>query len=202
MTGLKFTRHNVESAPEESRRFVVNAQQSFGFLPSPVAMMAEAPLLLEAFISCNGLFNKTSLSNTEREVLIMRVATRHGCDYCVAMHSSILKRTGADGDLIESLRRRSPLQDARLQAMATFVDAVQEGHGAVSDADLTKFFDAGYTNKMALEVVLGIGIYTLSTYANRLTRAPLDPAFEATRWEQPITLRSAPTGSTMTTMHS
>jgi hypothetical protein len=36
-------------------------------------------------------------------------------------------------------------------------------------------FGSGYTRRQALEVVLGIGAYTMSTYANRLTGAPIDP---------------------------
>jgi len=42
---------------------------------------------------------------------------------------------------------------------------------AVSDAELDAFLAHGYTRQNALEVVLGIGTYTVSTFANRLTRA-------------------------------
>ena len=35
----------------------------------------------------------------------------------------------------------------------------------------------GYTLRNALEVVLGIGTYTMSTFANRLTSAPVDEPF-------------------------
>jgi hypothetical protein len=34
----------------------------------------------------------------------------------------------------------------------------------------------------ALEVVLGVGTYTLSTYANRLTDAPLDDPLTPFAW--------------------
>ncbi|MFJ6697187.1 hypothetical protein ACIQM4_14105 [Streptomyces sp. NPDC091272] len=38
----------------------------------------------------------------------------------------------------------------------------------MSTAQLEAFCAAGYTRRNALEVVLGIGTYTLSTFANRL----------------------------------
>jgi hypothetical protein len=38
---------------------------------------------------------------------------------------------------------------------------------------------AGYTTQNALEVVLGIGTYTMSTLANRLTGAPVDDQLAA-----------------------
>jgi alkylhydroperoxidase family enzyme len=46
--------------------------------------------------------------------------------------------------------------------------------GDVGDDALRAFLAAGYTRQNALEVVLGIGTYTMSTPANRLTGAPLD----------------------------
>ncbi|MFF2568445.1 hypothetical protein [Streptomyces sp. NPDC058084] len=41
----------------------------------------------------------------------------------------------------------------------------------MADAELDAFLAHGYTRGNALEVVLGIGTYTISTFANRLTRA-------------------------------
>jgi hypothetical protein len=41
---------------------------------------------------------------------------------------------------------------------------------------------AGYTTQNALEVVLGIGTYTMSTLANRLTGAPVDDQLAAYAW--------------------
>ena len=178
-----FEKYTEATAPEGSREQLVSAVQRFGFLPEPLARMAESPEIVDAFMAANGIFSKTSLSPIEREVLVMRVATRHGCEYCVAMHTALLKKTGAEADVIEALRTRAPLASPRLQAMARFVDELQEAHGGVSDEALAAFLAAGYTRKQALEAVLGVAVYTMSTYANRLTRAPLDAAFEPFRWE-------------------
>ncbi len=49
----------------------------------------------------------------------------------------------------------------------------------MDDADLRDFLAYGYTEQNALEVVLGIGAYTLSTLANRLTGAPVDEQLAA-----------------------
>lgn len=51
--------------------------------------------------------------------------------------------------------------------------------GAVDDATLQAFLAHGYTARNALEVVLGIGTYTMSTLANRMTGAPVDPQLAA-----------------------
>ena len=44
---------------------------------------------------------------------------------------------------------------------------------------LGAFLASGYTVQNALEVVLGIGTYTMSTLANRLTGAPVDDQLAA-----------------------
>jgi hypothetical protein len=53
----------------------------------------------------------------------------------------------------------------------TFTLRVLETSGEVPDDELTEFLAAGFTKRNALEVVLGIGTYTMSTLANRLVRA-------------------------------
>ncbi|GAA3169104.1 MULTISPECIES: carboxymuconolactone decarboxylase family protein [Streptomyces] len=179
---MTFTRHDASTAPEKSRPIVENTAKGFGFLPAPVAMMAESPELLEAFMTGNGLFNKTSLSQLEREVFILTMATTVECHYCVAMHSSILARSKADASLIEALRARTPLDDPKLEAMRVFTLTVMDGHGYVEPAKMQAFLDAGYTRRNALEVVLGLGVYTISTFANRMTEAPVDEPFKAFEW--------------------
>ena len=179
---MTFTRHDAESAPEASRPLVESTAKGFGFVPAPVAMMAESPELLEGFMTGNGLFSRTTFSQVEREVLILTTATSVECQYCVAMHSAMLTRQGADASLVEALRERKPLEDAKLEAVRIFTLAVMDGRGHVDPATMQAFLDAGFTRRNALEVVLGIGVYTLSTYANRMTEAPVDEPFRAFAW--------------------
>ncbi|MFI9306592.1 carboxymuconolactone decarboxylase family protein [Streptomyces triculaminicus] len=178
----EFTRHDITSAPEKARPILESTAKGFGFVPAPVALMAESPELLEGFMTGNALFNKTTLSPLEREVFILTMATTVECHYCVAMHSSILTRQSADQALIEALRAGTPLEDAKLEAMRVFTLAVMEGHGHVAPDTMEAFLTAGYTRRNALEVVLGLGVYTISTYANRMTDAPLDEPFKAFEW--------------------
>ncbi|MFJ9845852.1 carboxymuconolactone decarboxylase family protein [Kitasatospora sp. NPDC101155] len=178
----EFIRHDLSSVPEKSRPIMENTAKGFGFIPAPVALMAESPELLEGFMTGNGLFNKTTLSPLEREVLILTMATRVECHYCVSMHSAMLTRQGADQKLIGALRTRTPLEDPKLEAMRVFTLAVMDGYGHVSPETMDAFLGAGYTRRNALEVVLGLGVYTISTYANRMTEAPLDEPFKAFEW--------------------
>ncbi|MCX4724724.1 carboxymuconolactone decarboxylase family protein [Streptomyces sp. NPDC090052] len=150
-----------------------------GYLPSPVARMATSPQTLDGFLKLSGIFESTTLSQLDREVLILTIATLNECHVCVAMHTAKLTAMGADACLIESLRTQKPLMDGKLEALRIFTLEVLATAGAVGDPVRQAFLAQGYTVQNALEVVLGIGTYTLSTFANRLTGAPIDPQLAA-----------------------
>jgi AhpD family alkylhydroperoxidase len=183
-SGLAFPDHTVESAPQAARRPMAAVRDHWGYLPSGVARFATSPHALDGFLKLNGIFESCTLEPLAREVLIMTMATRNGCHLCVAIHSQRLTAMGADPDLIAALRDSAPLADARLDAVRVFTLRVLETAGDVGDEALSAFLTHGYTKQNALEVVLGIGTYTLSTLANRLTAAPADPPLAPYAWQQ------------------
>ncbi|HEV7961041.1 MAG TPA: carboxymuconolactone decarboxylase family protein, partial [Actinoplanes sp.] len=130
-------------------------------------------------LRASGSFEASTLDLLAQEVVIMTMATRNGCHLCVAMHTARLKAIGADSGTIAALRAAAPLDDPRLAALQQFTVRVLDTTGQVDDDELKAFVDAGFTPRNALEVVLGIGAYTMSTFANRLVRAPLDESLQA-----------------------
>jgi AhpD family alkylhydroperoxidase len=145
-----------------------------GYLPAPIGRLAASPQLLDGFLRLSAMFETTSLEPVAREVLIMTVAVRNGCHVCVAMHTAKLGGLDADPELVAAVREQRPLPDAKLEALRAFTIEVLATAGGVDDVVLKEFLGHGYTTQQALEVVLGIGAYTLSTFANRMTKAPLD----------------------------
>lgn len=169
-----FPAHTIESAPPAARRTMEGTQRKLGFLPEAVARLAESPELLDGFLRASGSFEATTLDPVAREVVIMTMATRNDCHVCIAMHTGTLRRLGVDEDLVDALQAGEPLAEPRLEAIRTFTLDVLATAGGVSDDAVRAFLARGYTLRNALEVVLGIGAYTMSTLANRLTGAPVD----------------------------
>ncbi|MWA11880.1 carboxymuconolactone decarboxylase family protein [Streptomyces sp. BA2] len=166
-----FTEHTVESAPAESRAAMERTAAAFGKTPSAVALLAESPELLNGFLELSASFEQSTLEPVARETVIMTVAVRNDCHICVSMHTAKLRKLGAGTELIAALRQGEALSDERLEAIRQFTLEVLATAGGVGDDDLKAFLAHGYTERNALEVVLGIGTYTMSTLANRLTRA-------------------------------
>lgn len=169
-----FVARDSDSAPRASKPYVDGATKKLGYLPSPIALMADSPTVLEAFAKGVDCFARSSLPEVERETVVLTMARVLGCHYCVAMHVGILSKLGMS-DLAGRLTRGEAPTEPRLAALARFVERLLETHGGVDDADWRAFGDAGFDARSALDVVAGIGAYTVSIFANRMTRAPLDP---------------------------
>jgi AhpD family alkylhydroperoxidase len=177
-----FTEYTAESAPPAARRLLTATQAHLGYLPAGMARMAASPQLADGFLKLTAIFDSTTLEPLAREVLVMTVATRNRCHICVAMHTAALTALGADQELIAALRACAPIPDERLDAVRVFTLRVMDTAGEVGEQALRDFLTRGYTTQNALEIVLGIGTYTMSTLANRLTGAPVDDQLAAYAW--------------------
>ncbi|MCK8679223.1 carboxymuconolactone decarboxylase family protein [Streptomyces lichenis] len=165
-----FTDHTLDTAPPAARpAMAAVAQRMGGRVPPAVARMANSPELLDGFLTLTAAFDRTTLDPLAREVVVMAVAVRHDCHVCVELHTRKLRALKAAPELIDALNADAPLPDDRLEAVRRFVAAVYASAGAVPADELADFLSYGFTERNALEVVMGIGTYTLSTFANRLT---------------------------------
>lgn len=177
-----FTEYTAETAPPAARRILAATEAHLGYRPTAMARMVASPQLADAFLKLTAIFDSTTLDPVAREVLVMTVATRNGCHICVAMHTAALTALGAGPELIAALRGARPLADERLDAIRAFTLRVMDTAGDVGEPALRDFLARGYTAQNALEIVLGIGTYTMSTLANRLTGAPVDDQLAAHAW--------------------
>ncbi len=182
---LDFAPLDPDSAPEAARTLLAASQKQFGFLPSPVALGAHAPGVLQHLFASFVAFDRTSLSALEREVIAMTVAFEHGCHYCMAMHTALQAGSEHAQPIVAALRTGVPLPNVRLDALRSFARALVQHRGHVPAPIADAFSAAGYGEQQALEVVLGVGVYTLSTFMNIVTDAQLDAPFAAFAWERP-----------------
>jgi uncharacterized peroxidase-related enzyme len=180
---LSLAVQSPESAAPAARDLLAGARRKLGFVPNLFGVMANAPALLEAYLSVSSSFDRTSLTPTERQIVLLAVSRENGCDYCVSAHTAIAGMQKVDARVVEALRDGRPIGDVRLEALRAFAVELVRSRGWPSPDATSLFLGAGYTPAQALEVVLGVGMKTLSNFANHLAGTPLDPAFEAARWE-------------------
>ncbi|WP_428356809.1 carboxymuconolactone decarboxylase family protein [Methyloprofundus sp.] len=178
----EFNLHTEETAPKNSKTLLAGAKKTYGFIPNLYAGQAEAPALLEGYLSLATTFNKTALSETERQVILIANSRLNGCNYCVAAHSTIAKGAGVSNDVLQALRNGTKITDPKLEALHQFAVCINETRGWVEQSDLDSLFAAGYNRQTALEVIVGTALKVMSTYTNHLLSTPLDDAFKADTW--------------------
>lgn len=183
---MKLTPLKETSAPGKAGEALAQARKSIGFVPNLLGTMAHAPSLLRAYLAVSSLFDETSLTPAERQVVLLAASAVNGCGYCMAAHSTIAAMQKVPPQVVSALRDREPIPDAKLEALRRFVEETVETRGWPSASARQAFFAAGYTEAQALEVVLGIGLKTLSNYTNHLAETPLDEVFAKMAWTEPV----------------
>lgn len=178
-----FTLHTETTAPEDSQPLLAKSQKAFGMIPGLHAVMAEAPGLLEAYQRVHELFVNSSFDKDELTVVWQTVNVENECHYCVPAHTGIAKNMGVDDAITDALRNRTPLPNARLEALRTFTLAVVRERGHLDDAIVQTFLDAGFTKRNILEVILGYSQKVMSNYTNHLADTPVDKPFQKFAWD-------------------
>lgn len=181
---MTFPVHSVASASDDARDTLTGAQKAFGFVPNLLGTMAEAPALLKGYLALSRLFDESSLSPTERQLVLLTVSYENDCAYCIAAHTVIAGMQQVPQTVVDAIRGGQPIADAKLEALRQFTAAVVDSRGWPTDAQIAAFTGAGYGTQQALEVVLGIGIKTMSNYTNHLAGTPLDGAFGSASWSR------------------
>jgi uncharacterized peroxidase-related enzyme len=178
----KFDLHNYETAPDGAAPLFDAAKKNFGMVPNLYAVMAESPQLLEAYQKVSALFQATSLSAVERNIVWMAVNVEHECHYCVPAHTMIAKGSGVDDATIAALREARPLPNAKDEALRQFTLAVVRERGKVSQAQIDAFLNAGFTKRHVMDVILGVSQKVMSNYVNHIADTPVDAPFKAFDW--------------------
>lgn len=179
-----FQIHTVDTAPEASRPLIEASMKRNGMVTNLESVMAGAPALLAGYAQLWDWFDQTSLSPIERQIVYQTVNVENECRYCVPWHTVHARRVKMDSADVQALRDETTLSAPRLEELRRFTQRVVRNRGKVSPADVETFFAAGWTSQQALEVILGVGIKTMSNYTNAVAQVPLEKIVEKFAWEK------------------
>jgi uncharacterized peroxidase-related enzyme len=187
----EFTLHDVKSAPAGSKPILEASEQAWHFVPNLHRVLAEAPAALEGYATLFGIFDKSSLTPAERQVVYLTANFENECHYCMAGHSVLAKMAHVPEQAIQALRNGTPIEDKKLEALRRFTARVVTERGWVTDAEVNAFLSAGYTKQNILEVILGVAVKVISNYTNHVAQTPTDAFMKDTLWTPPEKRSSA-----------
>jgi AhpD family alkylhydroperoxidase len=179
---IDFTVHDENTAPAASRKMLEGARSRLGFVSTLAGVMAESPELLEAYNAAFASFMRTSLPTLAKHTVLITASVVNACSYCVAAHSTMAHRARMHEVDLEALRDDRPMDDPGLEAVRLLTRAIVDNRGWLDDTRIDSFLESGYTRRHVLDVVLGVGVKTLSNYTNHVADTPLDPAWAAHAW--------------------
>ncbi len=182
---MEFTIHTLETAPEEAKLALAQALQTFSFIPNLEGILAEAPSLLKGAMALWDLFETTSFSVIEQQVIYLAINYENACHYCMAAHSGLAKMKGMSQENLEALRKGVSMPDQKLEALRHFTQQMVKKRGWVEDNEIKAFLEAGYSKQQVLEVILGIALKVMHNYTNHIAQTPLDRQFQPHVWSKP-----------------
>jgi len=164
----------IGEAPQASQQSLEAVNKQLGSVPNLFRITATSPQALSGYLGLNGALASGSLSAQTRERIALAVAQFNGCNYCLAAHQYLgtnLARLSAKE--IEANRRGTSLDDTAAAAVK-FAVKVAENRGHVSEDDLQKVRDAGYSNAEIVEIVGHVALNTLTNYLNEVLGTDID----------------------------
>ena len=183
---MRFPLLDETTAPKEALEALATTKKNFGMIPNVEKVMALAPQLLSGYAHMWDLFETTSFTPIERQVVYLTANFENECNYCVPWHTILAKNVGMEESEIDALRSGAPLADPKMEALRAFTRTLIANRGKASEAELQQFFAAGYSDAQALEVILGLAIKLISNYTNSIAGTPLDSEAEHLRWQKPV----------------
>jgi uncharacterized peroxidase-related enzyme len=170
-----FTAYSIETAQPELKPILQDIEKKFGFVPNLFTYMAEAPVVIEAYLALNALIAKSSFTQQEAQVALLAVSVENQCGFCSVAHRAIGKAVGANQQTLDALNNNTAIENIKDHALATFVRAVVKERGWVADFVVDQFLASGFTKQQVFEVMLIVAIKTLSNYSNHISQTQPNP---------------------------
>jgi AhpD family alkylhydroperoxidase len=161
-------------------------KNGMGFEPNMYVKMGHNPALLDSYTySYNSFRANSGFTPVEQEVVFLSVAYENNCEYCMTAHSFVADMMSkVPAEVTNAIRNGQPIPDVKLAALSKLTRSLTAKRGMVSQQEIDEFIEAGYTETHVLGIIAGIGVKTMSNYANHVTSPEIDAAFVGSAWRK------------------
>ena len=151
----------MEEVLEHDRKLLFALKQSMGFVPNVYAFMTRSETALKRFMDFMDV--STVFDRIQTEAIHLVTSQVNQNPYCLAAHTALAKEAGLSDKQIEAIRKGNVTWDEKLD---TLVDFTCELVG--------RFYQAGYTDACLVDLVMLVGMTTITNYLNNATWIPVD----------------------------
>jgi AhpD family alkylhydroperoxidase len=155
------------------------AQRYFGFVPNLLATLAHSPSALKVYLNAYLGFQYGTLTPAEQQIVLLTASKENECGYCTSSHSALARFfANVPVDAIIAIECGSPLSDTRLNALVNLTRQLVGQRGHVPRKTVDTFIEAGYSKDQLLEVLVGVGLKTISNYFDHVSEIEIDSEFQ------------------------
>ena len=174
-----FTPLSMQDAPLASRTLLEQAQRYFGFVPNLLAALAHSPSALRVYLSADLGFQHGTLTPAEQQIVLLTASKENDCRYCTSAHSALARFfVNVPSDAIAAIEYDQPLSDPKFNALVGLTRQLVVQRGHVSRNTIDRFIAAGYSKDQLLEVLVGVGLKTISNYFDHVSPIEVDSQFQ------------------------
>jgi uncharacterized peroxidase-related enzyme len=164
----RFPVPDADDLPADLRERIDEETDRAGFTPNVFSALAYKPSHFRAFFAYHdALVEDTDLAREEVEMIIVTVSGVNDCLYCVVAHGALCRVYAEAPKLADQLatnHRQADLSEQH-RAMLDFAVKVTESAERVTDDDVQRLLDAGFTREAVWDVTSVVAFFNLS---NRL----------------------------------
>ena len=110
--------------------------------------------------------------------MLFTASRENRCNYCAASHSALARFfTDLTGEAIAAIEVGHQLSDPRLDALVNLTRELVIHRGYAAQQVVDTFLESGYSKDKLLEVLIGVGLKTVSNYFDHISAIEIDEQF-------------------------
>lgn len=110
--------------------------------------------------------------------MLLTASKENDCAYCSTSHSALARFfSNVPSEALLAIESGNKPSDPKLDALVSLTRQLVSLRGVVPRETIQLFLDSGYRKEQLLEVLIGIGIKTISNYFDHLSALEIDDEF-------------------------
>ena len=160
-------------ATGKAKELLTAVQAKLNIVPNMTKVMANSPVVLQAYLGFSGALGEGLLDAKLREQIALGVGQSNECEYCVSAHTAIGKMVGlSQSEAVSS--RNGQSASAKSQAALNFVKKVVANGGKASNSDVDALRAAGFSDGDIAEIIAHIALNIFTNYFNNIAEVDVD----------------------------
>ncbi len=156
------------------KKLYKKVEAGLGKVPMLYRAMANSEDVFEAFLHFNGALGNVEIGPKLVKAVILRTSQLNDCQYCLRAHTQMAKDANlmTDEEIINC--RKGLGWDEKSKTALEFVTKVVTNKGFVSQEDIDRMHQMGFSDKNIVEILGAIVVATTTNYLAHIADTPPD----------------------------